>query len=130
MNVCGLRSRLIVPEFQDLICKYDLIFLTETKAGEGDIFDLPYGYKIKMKNRSKCLSKSGGIAVIYKKQLEQYLKFFKSDSEYVMWMLLSKQLMGGDKDLLVGCVYIPPYGTKYSSADSFSEIQDELVQLN
>jgi hypothetical protein len=50
----------------------------------------------------------GGIAVIYKKELNNVLKFdIKKDSQFVLWFQLSKLVLKLDSDLVFGCVYIP-----------------------
>ena len=50
----------------------------------------------------------GGIAVIYKKELNNVLKFdIKKDSQFVLWFQLSKIVLKLDSDLVFGCVYIP-----------------------
>jgi hypothetical protein len=50
----------------------------------------------------------GGIAVIYKKELNNVLKFdIKKDRQFVLWFQLSKIVLKLDSDLVFGCVYIP-----------------------
>jgi hypothetical protein len=49
---------------------------------------------------------------------------FKSDSEYVQWVEFTKCL---NSDMLLGCVYIQPENSKYSSEEAFIEVEDELL---
>lgn len=49
LNVCGLLSKLHIPEFCDFIRQHDILFLMETKMGDNDVIDLPDRYGIKMK---------------------------------------------------------------------------------
>jgi ubiquinone biosynthesis protein COQ9 len=53
LNVCGLKSKLLIPEFLDLIKLYDIIFFCETKL---DSYDLPEGYSFATKIRKKFAS--------------------------------------------------------------------------
>jgi hypothetical protein len=39
------------------------------------------------------------------------------------------EILQDDKNLLLGCVYIPPENSKYASKESFSEIEDEILEL-
>ena len=72
----------------------------------------------------------GGIAVIYKKELNNVLKFdIKKDSQFVLWFQLSKIVLKLDSDLVFGCVYIPPENSKYSSSDAFDETENELISI-
>ena len=44
LNVCGIKRKMLYPEFCDLICEYDLFCVTETKTDNHDRITLP-GYK-------------------------------------------------------------------------------------
>jgi hypothetical protein len=35
-----------------------------------------------------------------------------------------------DSDLFLGCIYISPENSKYSSLEAFNEIESELIQLS
>ena len=65
LNVCGLQSKLMFPEFTEFIEEYDLICLSETKLDDVDQCDVP-GYTFFNKNRDRCKRKSGGIGVFVK----------------------------------------------------------------
>jgi hypothetical protein len=41
-------------------------------------------------------------------------------------VLISNEILQDDKNLLLGCVYIPPENSKYASKEGFSEIEDEI----
>ena len=58
------------------------------------------------------------------------LKFdIKKDSQFILWFQLSKTFLKLDSDLVFGCVYIPPENSKYSSSDTFDEIENELISI-
>jgi hypothetical protein len=44
-------------------------------------------------------------------------------------VLISNEILEDDKDLLLGCVYIPPENSKYASKEGFSEIEDEILSF-
>lgn len=50
LNVCGQKSRLICPEFLDLLNQYSIIGLQEAKCDDLDYINIP-GYDVYMKNR-------------------------------------------------------------------------------
>jgi hypothetical protein len=43
---------------------------------------------------------------------------------------ISKDLFTIDLDLFVGCIYISPENSKYTSLEAFNEIESELIQLS
>jgi len=52
LNVCGLKSRLLCPDFINIIQQNDICVFTETKLTELDQLDLPLDYKMFVKNRN------------------------------------------------------------------------------
>jgi hypothetical protein len=61
---------------------------------------------------------------------EQFLEFsIPTDSSYVFWFRISRELLGLDEDVVCGIVYIPPEYTVYSSVDAFSELENEYLAL-
>ena len=71
--------------------------------------------------------KSGGIIVIFKEELRKFLRFIKTESEFVQWVDISKNLISIENNILLGCTYIPPEYSKYSSPDSYIEVEEELL---
>ena len=56
LNVCGLKSRIIYPEFSNILSKYDFIGLQETKTDSLDDIHIP-GYNIHFKHRKNIARK-------------------------------------------------------------------------
>ena len=129
LNVYGIRSKLLNPDFELLIKKYDILVFAETKTDEFDELKLPEDYTYFAKHRKKFDKKSGGIIVVYKRVLSDCLHFLKSESEFVQWVEISDKLRN-DPKILFGCIYIPPEGSKYSSEEAFIELEDELVSFS
>jgi hypothetical protein len=63
LNVWGIKSKLLFPEFVDLITKYDIVCLVESKLADTDKVDIS-GYTAFYKNREKYRHKSGGILIL------------------------------------------------------------------
>jgi hypothetical protein len=66
---------------------------------------------------------SGGIVVVYRNNLKNHIKFLHSNSDYVSWLKISQVF---NNDLLLGCGYIPPENSLYSSIDAFLDIENDL----
>ena len=106
-----------------------MIFV-ETKTDEYDEIRLPNNYTFHAKNRKRFKKKSGGIIIVYKKELSHLLNFVSSDSEFVQWIEFIDEKLNLDTNILLGCIYIPPELSPYSSDESFSEIEDELIKFS
>lgn len=101
INVCGLKSKLLLADFDDLIKWHDICIFLESKIDDLDILNLPNGYESFYKPRQKFCIKSGGITIVFKTEFERYLNFPKTDSEYIQWIKLSKDIFSDE------LVYIP-----------------------
>ena len=115
LNVCGISSKLLNPDFETLINNYDILVLVETKTDEYDNIKLPNEYACYAKHRKKIKKKSGGIIIIYRMIFSKFLKFIQSDSECVQWVEILNDISDKSKNVLLGCVYIPPEFSPYSS---------------
>ncbi|CAG2244943.1 unnamed protein product [Mytilus edulis] len=101
----------------------------ESKLDKHDILELPKGYLYFSKHRSKFKKKSGGIVIIHRENFEKFLNFPKTKSDYVQWLVIHSNMLMIDKNLLLGCIYIPPENTKYASNDAFNDIETEMSEL-
>lgn len=133
LNVCGLSSKLKVPEFISFLNKYDIIGLQETKTDESDCIQLD-GFYVHLLNRvNLSRRKSGGIALFVKRKLAQYvIDDNNSKSKLVKFFTISKHLYRnfGENlaDLKCGIVYLPPASSKYAHDDPFIELQSEQTR--
>ncbi|CAC5411896.1 unnamed protein product [Mytilus coruscus] len=109
---------------------YDIVCLTETKLDNLDIIE-DKEFIFLYKNRKKISNyKSGGIALGYKKELENFIIPVETDSSFVFWFSVKKDFLELKKDLIFGIIYIPPENTIYTSTDAFSEIELEYQKFN
>jgi len=84
-----------------------------------------------LKNRKKYVRKSGGLAIIYRKEIEQYINFIETKSDFIQWVQLSKEMSCvKDDNLIIECVYIPPKQSTYSSEEAFNELEDEIISVS
>ena len=135
INVCGLKSKLDIPEFKDALEACDISLLCETKLDQVDedyILGVITPLKLKafFKHR-KTLSawRSGGLCILYKENLEKYITYINSSCKLIQWILISKLLIGLDQDLIVGNTYVPPEGTRYQSLTPFQDLQEDIQKF-
>ena len=128
MNLRGIKSKILVPEFIDLIKSNDVFICLESKTDDLDVINLPDGYSYIAKHRKSCRKKSGGIIVIYKNTLKSNMCFVSSDSEFVQRVKFLNT-PEHNQTFLLGCVYIPPANSKYSTIDAFDEIEYEFISF-
>lgn len=128
--MCGITSKLLNPDFVNLIKSYDILIFTETKTDELDDLKLPNEYSFYAKHRKKFKRKSGGIVVVYRNLLSKFLNLINSESEFVQWVEICKNISNLNERILLGCIYIPPEYTRYSTDESFIEIEDELIKFS
>ena len=127
LNVCGLISKLRFPEFTELINNHDIFVCLESKIDELDKLELPRGYQHFSKIRKGCIRKSGGITVIYKQSLSNIITFHESDCNYVQWMSIKNE--HDSTNMLIGCIYIPPENSLYTSKDAFDDLEKEFMNF-
>jgi hypothetical protein len=127
LNACGIKSKLLSYDFENFIKKYDIVCITETKLCDSDSLELD-GFSVFMKNRSKAKRNSGGVAVLVRKDLTNYVEILDSQSDFNMWFKISNELLG--YDLLCCNTYIPPENSAYSSIDLFDTLENEYIALH
>ena len=99
--MCGLVSKSYYPEFIELIRNYDIIGIQESKTDNCDFINIP-GYDVYFNNReNSSRRKSGGIALLVKKKLHNFVKIENSHfSNLVLWFSISRELMLTESDVL------------------------------
>ena len=108
INVCGLKSKLNIPEFTELINSYDIICFQETKLDDVDEINID-GYTVICQNRKKISRyRSGGTAIAAKNSLLKFAKFGKSESNLIQWFTVSKTVTKTEHDIFCANIYISP----------------------
>ena len=109
-----------------------------------DAVDVP-GYVAFYKNRGKFRWKSGGVLLLIKEELAQYVTVFESKDKKpkidtrvkkhycfisgdlcvnVLFFKLSTKCV--TRDILFGVVYIRPEGSPFENKDAFTELENVL----
>ena len=129
LNVCGLKRRLNYPEFQDLIKQFDIFCVSESKLGKYDDITLE-GYTFLSQYRKQhFIRKSGGIGVFLKFDIAPYVTYIDSDSDFILWFKLSKQLLKTDQDVVIGAVYVPPSVSRFCTEDELDMFEVEICNM-
>ena len=123
-NVNGsLAYKLSCSEFVDLLKRFDIIILIETKLTKSSFLDLTYlGFSLVIRNDRQ--SASGGVLIAAKTTIAPSINIFRNDpeSEQVFISVHDRFVLGG--------VYIPPVGSKYySDFDRFQHLQDCIEHI-
>ena len=129
LNVCGLRRRILYPDFGELISHYDIFCVSETKLDDLDLINLP-GYSfVSQVRKQRYLRKSGGIGVFVRNCLFKHVSLVESDSDYILWFKLNKSVFKTEEDLHFGAVYIPPGDSRFNTAEELSVFDVEISNM-
>ena len=148
INVGGLKSKTLFPDFEQFIRTYDVVCISESKLSNSDQFDLK-GFTTFYKNRKKFKRKSGGILILIRNWLVNYVSIYEEEKmrEYIDKKLiqhyvfvnheLSKRILFFSFDTsvfgestLFGAVYIEPENSDYFDRNAYNEIEMSILNLN
>ena len=129
LNVCGLRRRILYPDFVNLINKYHIFSVCETKLDNFDIIDIPDYEFISQTRKQKFIRRSGGIGAFVHKSLSHKISQIDSDSDYIMWLKLDKTLFATTEDIILGVVYVPPHDSRFHTTDEISLFDVEITTM-
>ena len=111
INVCGLKPKLLSPDFENFISQFDMLVLTETKMSDLDSTDnLFLDFDILYKNRKSAKRASGGVALLTKKNISNHVHMIEIDNvsdqtvnnDFVMWVKIVDLL---EFNLIMGITY-------------------------
>ena len=75
--------------------------------------------------------KSGGLTLLVKEEIQNYVKIEKQhSSQLVLWFSISPELLMTENDVLCGVVYVPPIGSKYANEDLFANLHAEILKTS
>ena len=135
-NICGIKSKLEDPDFIQELLPHDIIILSETFT-ENNNLHIP-GYKCKnifrkLKHK-KARKNSGGVSVLTKINIANFVTPVKTTAESLIWLKISKNLTGYPSDTFCCCAYIPPYKSPYyktyPNLDLFDSLSSEITQFS
>ena len=125
LNECGLKPKLNIPEFNELIQTHDIVSCVETKLDDLDIVNVDNFVVVQKNRKQKVKRKSGGIAVMIRNNIYKHFEYVDTDCEYVLWFKLDKALFQSEEDVYFGAVYVPPAYTDYSKTDILEQFYQE-----
>ena len=73
------------------------------------------------------ICKSGGIGIFVKQPLFQHISLLESD--YVLWVSISKKVFNTDEDIYVGAIYIPPNDSKFYNSNEMENFKVEITSM-
>ena len=133
LNFKALGCKFEIHEFSKEIEKFDFIFLLETWTDYQENFVPPTGYKyfhVHRPKRHKYGRKSGGIICLYKKYFDKKVMMVKSPISDILWIKIEKSVVGLDKDVFVGAVYISSKGSSGNySSDLFEHLEVSVMRF-
>ena len=135
-NIQGLNaSKLEDSRLADKIGKHDLICIAETHYDNSQNINVP-GYKcfkvcrVKNKKINRCF---GGLAILYKNELQGGVKFLEHKNNDYVWVKLCKVFFGTNKDNYLCAAYIPPENSSYNkirNEETLDMIENDMVKYS
>lgn len=89
LNVCGLKTKLLFPEFENFLKSHDIIGVAETKTCEEDVISF-IGYSYFPKHRKHFVRRSGGLGVFVKDDVLPFVELIETDSEILILIKFRK----------------------------------------
>jgi len=125
-----LKSKLRAPDLIEFVKSFDIVCFSETKLTDYDTVTIP-GFELHVNNNGirKRKVASGGVGLLISDKIKDKVKILEPKSDHILWAIVDKSVLGYDKDILIGSVYIPPERSRYSDIDMFTEIEEELVDI-
>ena len=129
-NINGLGNKMTDPDLFTFIRNYDIIFFIETMKGNDFTLSIP-GYKFhhvsrKLKHKNACRA-SGGIGILIS---NKYANLTRIDHtyDYLVWLTLATDCC--QKNIKIGCTYIPPENSTYVGVrnDYITMLEEEVAR--
>ena len=123
INVCGLVSKLQIPEFCDFVKKYDIFCVAETKLDAFDVISLD-GYIFKGVSRKHFRRKSGGVGIFVKDTLYESIDILECNNDFSIWFKFK------NSNCIFGVLYIPPENSAFSSLSLFDDLENIVLNFS
>ena len=124
--ICGQKSKLKAPDFEDTISHHNMIVLTETKLDDLDSIHIN-NFKLINNNRKYRKKASGGVAVLVHNSISSYVTEMDIQFKYTLWISVSKTFHG--KPLVIGVIYNPPEGSPYADPTVFDFLEETIADI-
>ena len=128
LNVCGLINRLKIPEFVELINKYDIFVCSECKIDNLDVINVN-GYSfLSQPRKQQYFRKSGGVGFFIKNSINNLIEILPTDSDYIFWVKIHST--NASNDLVIGATYIPPESSRFFNEEEFDLFENEIIHMS
>ena len=122
----GSDNKLNTMYIKHMFESYDLIILTETWTNNNTESNICMkGYQPFCSSReyrhSQANRDSGGVAILVKSYLLKYVKRQPNLHDGSIWLKIDKAVLGFDKDLYLGAIYLPPEHSSYNVNNILNE---------
>ena len=95
-------SRNSSKDFEDMVKSYDLVCFTESKLDNTDIILFGGLYLFYSTEKTEILPQIRGILCLLKITFSKYIKQIDTDSDYILWLEIDKNLMNLEENLILG----------------------------
>ena len=135
-NVDGIKNKINNDFFQTKVSQYDIIGLVETWATEesqcadlvnSSLANFNYVF-VPAVGECTVGRKSGGIILLYRKSISHAIKLV-SKNQNIIWVQLSAEYFGWDKDMFLATVHIPPSNSKYYT-NQYSALETDIANMS
>ena len=125
LNVCGLKRRLHYPDFCELLHKYDIFCVCETKYDSIEFHGFTF---ISQCRKQNFIRKSGGLGVFVRNELSEFITQVDSESDYInMCLKINEMDFKRNEDLYIGVVYVPPSDSRFNTIDETNILTSKLL---
>ena len=131
LNICGLSSKLNIPEFSDFIECYNIVGLAETRLSNYEQLDI-YGYTIfprqyqVIKGVHNRRVKHGGVCLFIKNDIVHLCREVELNVtkhyDGILWCLVGV--------ILIGVVYVPPARSVNLDDELVEHLQNDIIDIN
>ena len=130
-----VNSKLQDESFLKDIVHHDIICLSETHCSYEDDMQIEgfSCFKLCRAVTKKINRYFGGIAVYYRKELKQGIKFLEHKNDDYVWIKLCKYFFNLDEDYYLCYAYIPPEYSSYYKVrkqDTLEYIENDIVKFS
>jgi hypothetical protein len=102
--------------------------VSETHLDSFDIVDIN-GYTFLSKHRTQSYRrKSGGIGIYVRDEISPFVEILQNNSEYILWVSISKELTKQDENTILGSIYLPPESSRFFNEDHYRDFENEISQ--
>ena len=124
--ICGLKSKLNTPDFEETINHHNMTALTGAKLDDFDSIPMN-NFKLINNNRKYRKKASGGVAVLVHNSISSYVTEMYIQFKDTLWISMSKTFHG--EPLVIGVIYNPPGGSPYSDPTIFDFIEETIADI-